>query len=161
LITYLYPWRKISSLIGNQGEIIIMERVIKIIAFGFLTWLIPFLVAIPFYSPNGTILIDQSLFKSIMIITGGITGAFLVIRSFKGIWKDFIRFGCLIGVVWLLINWVLDFIILLPLNGMDISTYFSQIGIRYLMIPIMSIMAGYVAKNARLEYMDKKKTGEY
>ena len=125
-----------------------MNRTILIIIYGFLVWLIPFLVAIPFYSPGGDILFDEQLFKSIMIVTGAIVGAFLLVKYFKGISGVYIREGFIIGGVWLIINWILDLIILLPLNGMSPYTYFSQIGIRYLMIPVMSIMAGYIASNA-------------
>ena len=125
-----------------------MNRTILIVIYGFLVWLIPFLVAIPFYSPDGAILVDEQLFKSIMIVTGAIVGAFLLVKYFKGISGVYIREGFIIGGVWLIINWILDLIILLPLNGMSPYTYFSQIGIRYLMIPVMSIMAGYIASNA-------------
>ena len=125
-----------------------MKHVLKIAVYGLIVWLVPFLIAIPFYTPEGTVIIDQYLFKSIMIVTGAITGAFLLIRLFKGISKGFIREGYIIGAIWLIINWVLDFVILLPLNGMDIPTYFAQIGLRYLVIPIMSVMAGYVSENA-------------
>jgi len=43
----------------------------------FLTWLIPFVCAIPFYGTDG-LLIDQQLFKSLMIVVGSITAAILI-----------------------------------------------------------------------------------
>jgi len=83
-----------------------------------------------------------------MIITGGAIGAILLIRLFSDISDRYVRNGWIIGAIWLIINWILDLGILLPLNGMDISTYVGEIGLRYLMILIMSVMAGYIAENA-------------
>ena len=74
-----------------------MNRTILIVIYGFLVWLIPFLVAIPFYSPDGAILVDEQLFKSIMIVTGAIVGAFLLVKYFKGISGVYIREGFIIG----------------------------------------------------------------
>ncbi|PWR75151.1 hypothetical protein ACKUB1_06165 [Methanospirillum stamsii] len=131
-----------------------MNRNIRIILYGIIVWLIPFLVAIPFYSPDGTIQVSDQLFKSIMIVTGSIVGAYLLIRLFSDIQEKFIQTGWIIGGIWLIINWFLDAVILLPLNGMDPATYFSQIGLRYLMIPVMSIMGGYIGENAKKGRID-------
>ncbi|NLV26108.1 MAG: hypothetical protein GXY48_02915 [Methanomicrobiales archaeon] len=120
----------------------------KTILSGILIWLVPFLVAIPFYSPEGALQVDVHFFKTVMIITGGLIGALFLILLFKEIPRDYKRNGWIIGITWLIINWILDAGILLPLNGMDILTYFGQIGLRYLMILIMSILAGYIAENA-------------
>jgi hypothetical protein len=120
----------------------------RIILYGFIAWLIPFLVAIPFYSPSGELLTDRDLFKTIMILTGGITGAVLIVHLFSHIDVPYLYAGCLSGCIWLLINWALDILFLIPLNGLDISTYYYEIGFRYLMIPVMTIMSGYIAKNS-------------
>ncbi|PKL59605.1 MAG: hypothetical protein CVV33_06960 [Methanomicrobiales archaeon HGW-Methanomicrobiales-4] len=122
-----------------------MRNILRIIGYGILTWLIPFLVSIPFYSREGDILIDQNFFKSIMIVTGSIIGAFLIIRYFKTLTNRFVRAGYTLGLTWLLINWALDIVILIPLGGYDLQTYFYQIGLRYLIIPVMTIMVGIVA----------------
>ena len=125
-----------------------MNFTVKTILYGILVWLVPFIIAIPFYSPDGTLLIDVHFFKTIMIVTGGAIGAILLIRLFSEISDRYVRNGWIIGAIWLIINWILDLGILLPLNGMDISTYVGEIGLRYLMILIMSVMAGYIAENA-------------
>jgi len=82
-----------------------------------------------------------------MIVSGGCVGAYLLIRLFQNMRGQYIQEGCIIGVIWILINWALDIIILVPMSGMSLNSYFGQIGLRYLMIPIMSIMAGYIAEN--------------
>ena len=47
-----------------------------------LSWLVPFLIAVPFYGKNGNLLIDLWLFKSIMIVVATITAAILMVRFF-------------------------------------------------------------------------------
>jgi hypothetical protein len=125
-----------------------MNFTVKTILYGILVWLVPFIIAIPFYSPEGTLLVDVHFFKTVMIITGGAIGAILLIRLFSEISDQYVRTGVIIGAIWLIINWILDLGILLSLNGMDIPTYVREIGLRYLMIFIMSVMAGYIAENA-------------
>ena len=121
-----------------------MNKTVKMILFGFLVWLIPFVVSIFFYTKDGKLLIDIFLFKSIMIVTGSINGAVLLILYFKKITKDYLKEGIIVGVSWLLISYVLDFAILLPMSKMSVGTYFTQIGLTYLAIPTMSITVGMV-----------------
>ena len=122
-----------------------MKKEVKIILFGILSWLIPFIISFFFYSKDGQPKIDVFLFKSIMIVVGAITGATLLVLYFKKIKKDYLKEGIIIGIDWLIINIVLDLIILIPMSGMTTGTYFAQIGLRYLIIPIMSISMGYIA----------------
>jgi len=125
-----------------------MNFTVKTILYRILVWLVPFIIAIPFYSPEGPLLVDVHFFKTVMIITGGAIGAILLIRLFSEISDRYVRNGWIIGAIWLIFNWILDLGILLSLNGMDIPTYVREIGLRYLMIFIMSVMAGYIAENA-------------
>jgi len=46
---------------------------------GVLSWLVPFLVAVPFYGRDGTLMIDPAMFKSIMIVVASITAAILIV----------------------------------------------------------------------------------
>ncbi len=119
-----------------------MKSIKKTLLYGFLIWLIPFAVAIPFYSRDGQPLIDIFLLKSIMIIVGSVAGAVFLILYFKKVTENYLREGLIIGLIWLTINWILDFIILVPMAKMDIGTYFAQVGLGYLTIPIFSITLG-------------------
>ncbi|MBA2841036.1 hypothetical protein HNP87_001585 [Methanococcus maripaludis] len=114
--------------------------------FGLLTWLIPFLLSFLFYSENEGLLIDIFLFKSIMIVLSGLVGVSLLILYFKDIKKDYLIEGIFVGVFWLIINLILDILILIPMSGMTYLTYFSQIGLRYLIIPTISISMGFLLK---------------
>lgn len=128
-----------------------MKQYLKLVLFGFLAWLIPFVASFFFYDKTGHLVIaDISLFKSIMIITGAATGAILLILYFKKIHERYLYHGILTGIVWLIINWGLDILILLPMAKLSIYDYFAQIGLRYLVLPVMCIMAGYLlAKKAK------------
>jgi len=129
-----------------------MKSIKKTLLFGFLIWLIPFIIAIPFYSKDGQPLIDIFLLKSIMIVVGAITGAFFLILYFKKVTENYFREGLIIGLIWLVINWIIDFIVLVPMAKMDTGTYFVQIGLRYLIIPIFSVSIGFL-----LDYKKVKK----
>lgn len=123
-----------------------MEKklVFKNIKLGFLSWLLPFALSFVFYKPSGELTISYDLFKSLMIVLGSITGCFLLFRYFKFVEKDFIKQGVLVGISWFLINIVLDTLILLPMMGESFSNYFSSIGLRYTVIPAISITMGYL-----------------
>ncbi|MBA2858582.1 hypothetical protein HNP93_001283 [Methanococcus maripaludis] len=114
--------------------------------FGLLTWLVPFFLSFLFYSESEGLLIDIFLFKSIMIVVSGLVGVSLLIMYFKDIKKDYLIEGIFVGVSWLIINLILDILILIPMSGMTYLTYFSQIGLRYLIIPTISISMGFLLK---------------
>ena len=118
---------------------------------GFLTWLIPFMVSFLFFTPNGTPLIDITFFKSIMTVLGCLVGVLLLIQSFKKIKTNYLKESIRIGLIWFLMNIVLDLIFLLPLGKLTIMDYIIQIGIRYINIPIISIGMGYLTKNIQKE----------
>ena len=120
---------------------------------GLLTWLVPFLVAIPFYSGDGTLLTDTALFKSAMIVVSCITAAGLMIWFFSRATPPYAREAVITGMLWLFMNWGIDLLVLVGLLGMPPSEYVTQIGVRYLMIPTMVITAGVIADHA----IDRKK----
>ncbi|WP_342679623.1 hypothetical protein [Methanofollis sp. UBA420] len=120
-----------------------LKRTARLLGYGALTWLVPFLAAVPFYGPGGDLLVDVSLFKSVMVVVGGVTGALLLVHWFDGVQARHLREGAVVGGVWLAMNWALDLLVLVPIAGMDIATYFAQIGLRYLLIPTMAIAIGY------------------
>lgn len=69
----------------------------RIIA-GLLTWLIPFLVAIPFYTRDGALLADAALFKSLVTVTRSVTGAALMIWFFSIVNGSYMREAVITGI---------------------------------------------------------------
>ncbi|MFC1769402.1 hypothetical protein ACFLZX_06600 [Nanoarchaeota archaeon] len=124
-----------------------MKKILSLGLFGILSWLIPFFVSILFYSREGGLLVDIFLFKSIMIVVGSLVGATLLVLYFKKIKKDHVTEGIVVGIFWFVINIVLDVLILLPISGMSFGVYFQQIGLRYLVLPIIAIAMGFSAKH--------------
>jgi len=126
-----------------------MKKYIRIALYGFLAWLIPFISAFFFYTREGKLNIDIFLFKTIMIIVGSITGAILLVSYFKKINANYLKEGIFVGVIWFAINILLDLLVLIPMSGMSLSDYFTQIGLRYLVMPAMSIAVGAALANKK------------
>lgn len=121
-----------------------MKSIVKALAFGFLSWLIPFISAFPFYSKDAGLLIDVFLFKSIMIVIGAISGSVLLVLYFKKVSESYLKEGILIGLIWFTLNIGFDILVLVPMAKMSVGSYFMEIGIRYLVIPVFSITIGYM-----------------
>ena len=54
-----------------------MNKFVKIVLFGIIVWLVPFLAGFPFIDQEGNFIISETFFKSIMIVIGGIIGVIL------------------------------------------------------------------------------------
>ena len=121
-----------------------MKKELRISLLGILTWLVPFIVAMFFYTKEGQLSIDIYLFKTIMLLIGNIFGIIMLLVYFMKIENKFLKEGAIVGLIWLAINYLLDFLILLPMSGMDTGSYFMQIGLRYLLLPAISISMGYL-----------------
>ncbi len=121
-----------------------MKKALEILLYGIIIWIIPFITGFFFYTPEGQLSVDIYLFKTIMILIGNLTGVILLVIYLKKLNENFLKESILIGLVWLLINYILDFIVLIPMSKMGIGDYFIQIGLRYLLLPITSIAFGYV-----------------
>jgi hypothetical protein len=116
---------------------------------GLLSWLVPFLAAVPFYSGTGELLVDVSLFKSVMVVIGSATAAILLIWYFRKIGSGYAREGMVMGLFLLAVNYLLDLIVLVGLMQMPLWDYTTKIGISYLVIPVFAITVGIVAEGAR------------
>jgi hypothetical protein len=115
---------------------------------GLLSWAVPFVVSFAFVDRSGQWLIPYPLFKSIMVVVFGRLGTWFLVLAFRGIAPTW-RSGLALGLYWLAINLVLDLIALLPLTGMTVVAYLFDIGLRYLLIPIIATAIGAVAERAQ------------
>ncbi|WP_321417775.1 hypothetical protein [uncultured Methanomethylovorans sp.] len=125
------------------------NKYLKNIIYGFLSWLIPFVASLFFYTKEGVLIVDIFLFKSIMIVVGSISAGFLLVSYFKNINAEYYKEGIVVGFTWFAINILLDLLILVQMSGMSITDYFSQIGLRYIVIPVMTITIGAALKNKK------------
>jgi len=74
-------------------------------------------------------------------------GCLLLLWFFNKVPGVFLRQGIIVGISWLIINWLLDFIILIPMSKIGYGDYFLQIGLRYLVMPTISVSIGYTLQN--------------
>ena len=128
-----------------------MNKYLKIVFFGFLVWLIPFIASLFFYTSGGKLIIDIFLFKAIMLVVGSISGAVLLVYYFKKVHTDYFKEGIIVGLLWFVVNILLDLVILVPMSGMSIVDYFTRIGIGYFVIPVMCITVGTALANGSKE----------
>ena len=121
-----------------------MDKYLKIILFGFLTWVIPFAVAIavfPFRAAN------RGFFETIMAVTVTAVAVIFAILYLRGVQRDLLRAGIIIGIAWFVINVVIDLLLFLPPSPMQMpfGDYMLDIGLTYLIYPIVTIGLAYLA----------------
>lgn len=108
----------------------------RAIVFGFLVWLIPFLVAFAAFPLKES---WRSLFESIMpLVLAGVVVASAVVY-FRRIPAVSFREGIWLGALWLVISVAIDLPLMLspPLNY-TVTEYAADIGLTYLMIPVIT-----------------------
>lgn len=119
----------------------------RVTVYGLLSWIIPFFGSFVFFDPTGGLAIPLPLFKSLMVVMGTASGIVLLAIVFRRV-KPTALSGLTIGVYWLILNWVLDLIFLLPLSGTSVTEYAYDIGLRYLSLPLIAVGMGWVAERS-------------
>jgi uncharacterized membrane protein YpjA len=111
---------------------------------GILIWVVPFLASFAFYDRMGKLSVSEDGFKSIMVVISTSVGMYALGSHFRSIKNNYFREGIVVGIVWLVINLLLDMIILVPVAKMQMKDYLMSIGLRYLQIPVISIALGAI-----------------
>lgn len=125
-----------------------MTNPIRAILYGFISWAVPLAVSFGFVDPSGQFRTDIRFFKSAMFVTATITAALLLVSYFRRVKTEPLREGLILGLLWLVMNLVLDVAVLVPMTGMSLRDYAVQIGFGYLAIPMMTLMVGKVLADA-------------
>jgi len=126
-----------------------MTNPVRAVFYGFISWAVPLAVSFGFVDSSGQFRTDIRFFKSAMFVTATITAALLLVSYFRRVKKDHFREGLFLGLLWLLMNLVLDVAVLVPITGMNLRDYAVQIGFGYLAIPVMTLMVGKVLADAK------------
>jgi hypothetical protein len=123
-----------------------MHRKIKIAGYGVVMWLIPFLVSLLIYPIK---VFANPLFESIMPVIITITVVLLSAAYFKGMNENFFNEGIIIGLLWFLLSIIIDLLLFIPPSPMQMSfiNYMMDIGITYLIIPVITVGFGYIIQN--------------
>lgn len=109
-----------------------------------MVWAVPYIFSIALF-PTGIMDSNYPLFKNLMTISGSIMGFIATLMYFKKEKKE-IKNAWIAGIVWLIVNWLLDFAFLMPFTGYDFAKYFLEIGVAYLIIPIYPLLVVYSKK---------------
>ncbi len=80
-----------------------------------------------------------------MVVVGGLSGVALLVAAFRRLVAAPAS-ALILGLYWLAINLVLDLIVLMALFRMPLSLYLYDIGLRYLLIPIIAFGMGIAAR---------------
>ncbi len=110
----------------------------KALIFGLFVWLLPFAVAVAIYPIRES---SRPLFESIMPVAIAIIVVPLGVVYFRRIRRRFMREGLRLGLLWVLMCVAIDAPLMLlgwPMY-MTVPEYLADIGVTYLMIPVITI----------------------
>lgn len=119
----------------------------KALIFGFIVWLVPFVVSVIIF-PLRTSL--PALFESIMPVVVTICVVLFSILYFKKLEVGFLKEGVILGITWFVICIVLDLLLFMwgPMK-MTFPYYMADIGLTYLIIPLITVGFGYLAERRK------------
>ena len=123
-----------------------MNKNLKIVLFGFLIWLIPFAVSFFIYPLKSPM---YSLFESIMSVLIAAAAVIFSYLYFKNIKTNFVIEGIITGIAWFIIAIVIDLLMFMPASPMhmNFNDYMMTVGVKYLIMPVVTIGSGYLAQN--------------
>jgi len=119
-----------------------MRKYSELLLYGFLTWLIPFLVSVLIFPLHKT---ERPLFESVMPIVIVACVVFFSVLYFGRVTSEFLKEGALLGIAWLAIGLFIDLLLFMegPMK-MALADYLKDIGLTYLIIPIITLGFGYL-----------------
>lgn len=125
-----------------------MNQYLKVVLYGFLVWLLPFVVSLFIYPLK---VAGSPLFESIMPLVISLTVVVLAFFYLKNLDGDYVKEGVIMGVFWFTISIIIDLVLFLSPSALQVSftDYLMDIGITYLMIPFITIGMGLVAAETK------------
>ena len=125
-----------------------MHKNVKLIFFGFLIWLIPFLVSFLIFNLRES---SRPLFESIMSVILTLTTLTFTTLYLKTIDRGFLKEAVVAGVLWFAISLIMDLALFMPESPMQMtfSEYMMDIGVTYLIILFVPIFNGYLIQRRR------------
>jgi hypothetical protein len=121
----------------------------KIFLYGFLIWLLPFFVSVIIFPWREA---ERPLFESIMPVVITACVVFFSIISLKNTTSNFLLEGTMLGLAWMSISLLIDLLLFMegPMK-MAFIDYIKDIGLTYLIIPIITIGFGYLLDRCQHE----------
>jgi ABC-type tungstate transport system substrate-binding protein len=124
-----------------------MQFVKRAFIYGFLLWIIPFLASVAIYPLKKT---DPAFFQSILGVMSITLAVVLTVHYFQKV-KGNLKEGIFLGMIFLFISWFFDFLFFIwgPIK-MPLPAYIKEIGIGYLVYPVITIAFGYLLGRSKL-----------
>ena len=119
-----------------------MKSIKLALLYGFLIWLIPFIVSILIFPIKTS---TPALFESIMPVVITICVVLFSILYFRKLDASILKEGVLLGVIWFAISIAIDLLMFMwgPMK-MTFANYMMDIGLTYLIIPAITVGFGYL-----------------
>ena len=119
-----------------------MNSIKRTILYGFLLWLIPFVVSIPIFPLKKS---QSPLFETIMPVTLTLCVVFFSVLYFRKMNQGFLSEAIKLGIIWFVISIIIDLLMFMwgPMK-MSFINYMMDIGFTYLIYPIVTIGFGYL-----------------
>ncbi len=117
----------------------------RVVFFGFLVWLIPFVVAVLIFPLKDS---QPALFESLMPVVITLCVTVFLALYFRKIETGFVQAGVVVGIIWFFMSLVIDLLMFMwgPMK-MTFADYMMDIGLTYLIMPIITVGAGYIVEN--------------
>ncbi|MDO9044940.1 MAG: hypothetical protein Q7U35_06505 [Methanobacteriaceae archaeon] len=123
-----------------------MNKNLKIILYGFLVWMIPFAISFVVFPLKTSM---RPFFESIMPLVLSMVVITLAYYYLKDLESNFVKEGFLMGILWFIINIAIDLLMFMPASPMQMSflNYMMDIGLTYVMVPVITLGMGFMADN--------------
>lgn len=135
-----------------------MLRSIKtVIWYGFLIWLVPFIIALFLYPVRGS---QRPLFESIMSVVLASLVSYFAYRYFRADERTTLREGIVLGMIWLAMSLIIDLFLFMqgPMK-MALGEYLKDIGLAYLIMPAVTTGFSAVLHERSLRSTEKDPRG--
>jgi uncharacterized membrane protein YpjA len=117
-----------------------MTALIRRLGYGMIVWAVPYATSLTMLP---LIQRDPIFFGTIMIVEGSIVGTAVAIAYFQHVPHPDAREGFILGAVWMVENWLLDFVGVVPFTHTTLTRYFMEIGLRYMPMIAIATAIGY------------------
>ncbi len=119
-----------------------MKSFLRVFLYGLAVWVIPFVASIIIFPLREN---ERPLFESIMPVIVAIAVVIFCSLYLSKVDLNFLKEGILLGILWFVINIVID-LLLFSWGPMKMSfvDYMKDIGVTYLMIPVITSGMGWL-----------------
>lgn len=117
------------------------------ILYGVILWALVYIASLPMLPLIKT---DVYFFKTLIGFVFTVFVVLFTVLFFARVKNNYLNEGISVGILWLLINLLIDIPIFVYRDGMSFEEYFRDIGLTYVAIPVITIAAGFLLERKRV-----------